>query len=469
MILGMLQRRWIAAALCCFTFVSCGGSDSVPAAPTGGSGGSGGDTQVSGRERLGWTQGAASAAEVSTFQFAIYVDDNRSVLAGATCGTTAGSAGFDCSAPLPPLAPGAHKIELAAFIDSGGVAIESERSSPLSITVRGLTLLDGRQLDPRVRLAEQIQLNLRLVAEGLSLPSDVAFAPDGTVFVAERGGAIRVIAGGALLPDRAIDLSGEVWLPEGGLLAIAVDPKFQDTQFVYTLTAAKARGGGLGFVLSRYRSVDHRLGERAVLLDRIPASPRGAGGALRFGPDGKMYLAVDDAANARTAGSLGSYNGKVLRLNRDATTPDDQAGFSPVFSLDHPLPRAIDWQPSSGELWVVDALDQMSGRLTAVAADDAKQKRGEVRTRYSLPAGTGAVSATFYRGNLIPVFRDNLFLAAEAGQSVVRLQFDPKNPERVMSAERLMQDQIGPVRVVAVGPDESLYVANDSALFRLVP
>jgi glucose/arabinose dehydrogenase len=424
---------------------------------------------VTGRERLGWAQVAASAEELSTFQFAIYLDDNRSVLAGVTCGTSAGSTGFECSAPLPTLTPGAHTIELATFIDGGGGILESARSSPLSITVRGVTLSSGRQIDPRVTLAEQVQLNLTLVAEGLSLPSDMAFTPDGTIYVAERGGAIRVISGRELLPEPAVDLSGEVWLPEGGLLAIAVDPGFQDNQFVYALTAAKARGGGLGFALSRYRSVGNRLGERAVLLDRIPASAKGAGGALRFGPDGKVYVAVDDGANIRTAGSMGSYNGKVLRLNRDATTPDDQAGFSPVYSLDHPLPRAIDWQPKSGEMWVVDALEQTSGRLTVVAGADSAQKRGQTRASYALPAGTGASSAAFYRGNLIPVFRDNLFVAAEAGRHLIRVQFDSKNVERIMSVERIMQDQVGPVRVVAMGPDESLYIANESALFKLAP
>ncbi|MCM3880650.1 MAG: PQQ-dependent sugar dehydrogenase, partial [Vicinamibacterales bacterium] len=297
----------------------------------------------------------------------------------------------------------------------------------------------------------------------------MAFTPDGTIYIAERGGAIRVISGRELLTEPAVDLSGEVWLPEGGLLAIAVDPSFQDNQFVYALTAAKARGGGLGFALSRYRSVGNRLGERAVLLDRIPASAKGAGGALRFGPDGKVYVAVDDGANIRTAGSMGSYNGKVLRLNRDATTPEDQAGFSPVYSLDHPLPRAIDWQPKSGEMWVVDALEQTSGRLTVVGVADTVQKRGQTRTSYALPAGTGASSAAFYRGTLIPVFRDNLFVAAEAGRHLIRVQFDSKNAERIMSVERIMQDQVGPIRVVAMGPDESLYIANESALFKLAP
>ena len=64
--------------------------------------------------------------------------------------------------------------------------------------------------------------------------------------------------------------------------------------------------------------------ERAVLLDRTKASVTAPSGALRIGPDGKLYVAFDSASDSRIAGSFATYNGKVLRFNTDATTPDDQ-------------------------------------------------------------------------------------------------------------------------------------------------
>jgi glucose/arabinose dehydrogenase len=456
----------VVSVVCALTLGGCGGKDTPPSPAPGGSSG---DVQVSGGERLGWSQQAANASELSTFQYAIYIDGNRNVLTGATCGTIAASAGFDCSAPLPVLTAGSHAIELAAFAVDGGV-LESAKSAPLRVTLRTLTLSSGVPIDPRVVTAEHVQLQLGLVAEGFSLPTDIAFLPDGSILVAERGGTVREIRDGELSAQPALDLSGDVWLPEGGLLAMTADPNFQANGFVYVLTAAKGRRGELGFTLSRYRGVGGRFGERAVLLDRILATAGGAGAALRIGPDGKIYAAFDDAGNGRAAGSLASYNGKVLRLNMDATTPDDQPGFSPIYSLDHPAPRALAWQPATGDVWVLDSLGQTSGRLTAVPAVEAKQKSGgAARVQYALPAGTGAVSAAFYRGMLMPVFRDNLFIAAEAGRHLIRLQFDPDSPERIVSTEQLLQDQIGSIRLIAVGPDEALYLANDSALFRLAP
>jgi glucose/arabinose dehydrogenase len=462
-----MHRALASAIVCSLTLVACGGNDAPPAPGTGGSSG---DVQVSGGERLGWTQQAANAFELSTFQYAIYLDGNRSVLTGVSCGVTASTSGFECSAPLPTLTAGSHTIELAAFTIDGSV-LESAKSPPLRVTLRGLTLSSGLQIDPRVITAEHVQLQLRLVADGFSVPTDVAFAPDRTILLAERGGTVRVVRDGELLPEPAVDVSADVSLPEGGLLAVAVDPKFEDNGFVYLLTAGQTRRSELGFTLSRYRSVDGRFGDRAVLLDRIPASTRGAEAALRFGPDGKIYVAFDDGSNSRAADSLASYNGKILRLNLDATTPDDQADFSPIYSLGHPAPRALAWQPSTGDVWVVDNLAQASGRLSAVgvAPTSQKQRRGTARVSYSLPEGTGAASAVFYQGNLMPFFRDNLFIAAATGSHLIRLQFDANSQERITSVERLLQDQVGPIRLVAVGRESALYIATNTALLTLAP
>jgi glucose/arabinose dehydrogenase len=221
-------------------------------------------------------------------------------------------------------------------------------------------------------------------------------------------------------------------------------------------------------VLARFRAVNGLFGERAVLLDRTPASPSAASGALRIGGDGKLYLALDSSADSWAAGSFATYNGKVLRLNADATTPEDQPDGTPIFSFDHPQPIAMDWHPTSARLWVIDRVGVDAGRLSAVAGD-LKQRHAAFRTSYALPAGTGALSATFYRGGLMPMFRNHLFIAAETGRELIRLGFDPNDSSRILSVERLLKDQIGALRVVAEGKDGALYIATTSALYRLAP
>ena len=91
---------------------------------------------------------------------------------------------------------------------------------------------------------------------------------------------------------------------------------------------------------------------------------------------------------------------------------------------------------------------------------DANQSRAASRTSYAA-ASTGAASAAFYRGDL-SIFMGNFFVAAETGRQLIRLRFDPDNASKIVSVERMLQDQIGAVRVVAEGRDGGLYIATES-------
>jgi len=460
----MLHRAF--ALVACLVIAACGEKD--PPAPNPGNPADG--IQVSGSERLGWSQQAADAIELAQFQYAVYIDNVRAALSGVNCGGPSGPSGFECSAALPPLSPGAHTLELVSFIAEPSGNLESARSAPLRVFMTG-TRTSGSTSGSTtfITTAEGFNLSVELVTDGLQNPSDIAFTPDGTIFIAERGGIVRVIRNGTLLRDPALDVSAEIAMPHGGLLAVALDPKFNESGLMYALYAAAAPRDGLEFMLARFRGVADKFAERAILLVRVSASPDGASGALRVGADGKLYVALDSAADQVTAGSFGSFNGKVLRLNTDATTPDDQAGFTPIYSLDHPQPKALDWQPATGALWVIDGVDPSGGRLSAVTAQSTGPRRAAFRTAYTLPQGTGAASATFYRGDLISIFRGNLFVAAEVGRELMRMRFDPDTPTRITSVERLLTNEIGPVRVVAEGHDGALYLASDTSLYRVAP
>ena len=425
-----------------------------------------GEAVVAPGDRLGWTQQFADASEAGFFQYALYVDGNRTVLAGATCTAGAGGGTFDCSATLPSLTAGVHILELASFVADGSETSESAKSPALRVVAVSASRFSVAA--SLVVTAEQVRLNLQPVAEGLHMPSDLAFAGDGSIFVAQRDGLVRLIRDGVLQDTPALDLSPDISTPESGLLAIALDPKFDENQFLYSLSAVDAPRDGLEFTLARFRQVNGVFGERVVMLDRTKAAASGASGAVRAGPDGKLYVALDSSSDGRIAGSFANYNGKVLRFNTDGTTPVDQPSSNPIHSLEHPQPLALDWQPASRTMWVVDRVGTDAGRLSAVVKD-ANQSRAAARTSYALPPGTGAASAAFYRGDLMPIFKGNLFIAAEMGRQLIRLRFDPDNASKIVTVERMLQDQIGAVRVVAEGRDGGLYIATESVLYRLAP
>lgn len=418
--------------------------------------------QIIGNERIGWDQVAASPAELAAFRYLIYVDGAAgSELQDASCVATPDAAGFACGARLPPMSRGLHSLTLSAFIEDS-TRLESVRSSPLNVILVGqATTMRGAASQPDqmiVATVDGLRLRVTAAAEGLEEPTDLAFAADGRIFIAERGGRVRIVRDGRLLPSPAATLRDVLATDRKGLLAIALDPDFDRTQFVYLVYTADS-----GFRLARFRAAGDVLIERAVLLDAIAPSALHPAASLRSGPDAKLYLGVDDADAADAAGDLGSYGGKVLRLNADGTTPADQAGGTPVFAMNVKRPSGVDWD-ANGALWIVE-----SGLLQVVVADTRLERRGRTVARYSLPDGTGASALSFYHANLIPAFQGNLFIAGSDDRAILRLQFDRKRPAQVVSTERLLLDAFDTVRATGVGRDGAIYFCTSNALMKMAP
>src|SRR5919108_6470953 len=118
----MMTGRLLVAILVCACGAACDKKDPETPDP-GGPGIPAGEAQVRPGDRLGWTQPGADAADISSIQFALYVDGTRTTLSGVTC--TPSGAAFDCHAVLPTMSPGAHTLELASFVVDGSVTAES--------------------------------------------------------------------------------------------------------------------------------------------------------------------------------------------------------------------------------------------------------------------------------------------------------------------------------------------------------
>jgi glucose/arabinose dehydrogenase len=125
-------------------------------------------------------------------------------------------------------------------------------------------------------------------------------------------------------------------------------------------------------------------------------------------------------------------------------------------------PRALAWSPLTRDLWIADA--SAADQTLVVVSASAPRVRGSVRAAYRLPPPTSAAAMTFYSGNAVPQFDGNLFVASDTGEDLLRLRFDGSS---VTSTERLLRNQIGPMRAIAESPDGALYIATDSGLWRL--
>ncbi|MCA1648768.1 MAG: PQQ-dependent sugar dehydrogenase [Acidobacteria bacterium] len=115
------------------------------------------------------------------------------------------------------------------------------------------------------------RFGLQTYLSGLVVPWSLAFAPDGRLFITERPGRVRIAQNGTLITAPALTLTDVAADGEAGLLGIALHPSFDANHLVYLVYTAQTSGGRVNRLV-RYREVNQTLGERAVLLDNIPAA-----------------------------------------------------------------------------------------------------------------------------------------------------------------------------------------------------
>jgi glucose/arabinose dehydrogenase len=333
-----------------------------------------------------------------------------------------------------------------------------------------------------------VRFSVETVAASLDVPWAIAFAPDGRLFVTERPGRVRILNLATRTSTTAITLDDVFAQGEAGGLGLALDPAFADNRLVYLYyTARLASGGGVNRVV-RYREVNGVLGERAVLIENVPAATIHDGGRLRFGPDGLLYATAGDAANTALSQDLASLAGKILRITRDGASPSSNPFGSPIYSYGHRNPQGIDWHPVTGDLWASEHGPIGNDEINVIDLGanygwpriEGSQQMTGMRTPITFYTPAVAPSgASFYRGSRFPGFANNLFVATLRGQHLLRLI--PVGATRTLQStgERLLDGRFGRIRDVISGPDGYLYFvtsnglrgtnADDDRIVRIVP
>jgi Glucose / Sorbosone dehydrogenase/Concanavalin A-like lectin/glucanases superfamily len=168
-----------------------------------------------------------------------------------------------------------------------------------------------------------------------TLMGSMVFSPDDRLFFTEKNtGKIRIMENDIVLDEPFFTVSDYFVHFEQGLLGLALDPLFAKNHFVYLYYTYKDEGTGNPFNrVIRLTDNGNNTADPSysVILDRIPATfGYHSGGALAFGPDDKLYIAVGDATMSEQPQNTSSWLGKVLRINRDGTIP-----------LNNPFPNSL--------------------------------------------------------------------------------------------------------------------------------
>ncbi|HKS08021.1 MAG TPA: Calx-beta domain-containing protein [Pyrinomonadaceae bacterium] len=183
------------------------------------------------------------------------------------------------------------------------------------------------------------------ISGGLSNTTAIGLHPDGRIFVCQQTGELRVIKNGAVLPTPFLTLTVNSF-GERGLLGVAFDPDYATNRFVYVYYTAQTPT--IHNRVSRFTAdaanedVAVAGSEVAILdLETLGASNHN-GGAIHFGPDGKLYIATGENAVTSNSQSLANRLGKILRINSDGSIPDDNpTSFANITGSPAGVNRAI--------------------------------------------------------------------------------------------------------------------------------
>ena len=190
-------------------------------------------------------------------------------------------------------------------------------------------------LDPRLpAFSQQVPpgFTIEEVSGDLSRGSvGLALLPDGRILVIHhQSGRVELVVGDSLRMEPVLVLEDIVISSEQGLLGIAVDPDYPDSNYVYLFST---RSDSTNRV-SRYTVEGQLEGATSFELNIDPSTERilfsapdttrfHNGGTLRFGRDKTLFMSFGDDAYAARVQSLENLNGKILRIHRDGSIPDD--------------------------------------------------------------------------------------------------------------------------------------------------
>ena len=278
------------------------------------------------------------------------------------------------SVALPSATQAATAVSTATN-DVGATVTREALPATTAPAVETTTMPAAPQTTPTPVRREPPKLALRQVVDGLSQPTFVTHAGDGTgrLFVVEKAGRIRIVAGGTIQPRPFLDITDRVGSAgsEQGLFSVAFHPQYR-TNGLFFVDYTDQNGNTM---ISRFHvssdpnRADPSSETTVLTVDQPEANHNG--GQLAFGPDGYLYIGMGDGGGAGDRhGRQGNGQngatllGKILRIDVNgkapyAIPPDNpfagQAGMRhEVWATGVRNPWRFSFDRATGDLFIAD-------------------------------------------------------------------------------------------------------------------
>ncbi|WP_310295422.1 PQQ-dependent sugar dehydrogenase [Flavobacterium aquidurense] len=331
----------------------------------------------------------------------------------------------------------------------------------------------------------------KVITSGLTAPWGVKSLPDGRLLVTQKAGNMRIVT-----------VSGEVSAPitgipavnpagQGGLLGLCLDPEFASNRMIYWVFSEAVTGGNQTSVAKGRLSNDEKAIEGAVVIYRAnPANPSDLhyGGRILFDSSGNLVVSTGERSVLQTrplAQSVTAGLGKVIRITKTGQPAPGNPTFTTsgalpeLYTIGHRNPQGLALNSVTGEIWLAEHGPRGGDEINRLKAGSnygwptitygieysgekvgagIQQQEGLEQPVYYWDPVVSPSGMTFYKGNRVPEWQNNLFIGALSGMHIVRLAIENN---KVVGEERLLAGEGQRFRDITQGNDGALYAVTD--------
>jgi aldose sugar dehydrogenase len=332
------------------------------------------------------------------------------------------------------------------------------------------------------------KVQVEQLVSGLNHPWGMAFLPDGRLLITERDtGQLYVLGTDNRLSEPLSGVPEVLARGQGGLMDVALDPNFEQNNYIYLSYAKPGESGKAATALGRGKFAESRLDNFEDIFIQKPYIERSAhfGNRIEFSPEGEYLLfALGERFQFDPAQDLSNHLGKIIRIHPDGSVPKDnpfvgqENAEDEIWSYGHRNIEAMAFQPETGALWIGEMGPKGGDELNKIEKganygwpmvswgehydgnqipDPPTRPEFEDAVRHWTPVISPS-GMTFYSGDMFPDWKNNALIGGLSSQEVVRLVFDGtmvKEEDRLPLRAR--------IRDVETAPDGSIYVLTDQA------
>jgi glucose/arabinose dehydrogenase len=339
---------------------------------------------------------------------------------------------------------------------------------------------------------------VKILTKDLKRPWGITSLPDGRFLITEKSGDMRIATADGTLSQPITGIPKVNDGGQGGLLGITIDPDFSNNRMVYWVFSEKQPNGNLTAVAKGKLADDEKSIQNATVIYRATPAHNSTlhyGGRILFDKTGNIIFSTGERSDLETrpqAQYLNSSLGKVIRITTDGKAApgnpfENQKDARPeLYSYGHRNVQGLATNPATGDLWEAEFGPRGGDEINLIQpgknygwpiitygieyagpkiGDGIQQKEGMEQPVYYWDPVISPSGITFYGGDEIPEWKNNLFVSSLSGQHIDRLVI---KDNKVVGEERLLSDQSQRFRDITQGKDGALYaVTDDGRLYRI--